>query len=84
MSKIAIIRVRGPVNLRQDVKDTLKLLKLFRKNFCVVVEKDNLSLMGMVKKVKDYVTYGDIDDETVNTQFIAECLSSDWGFYYTR
>lgn len=63
MSKIAIIRVRGAVNLRREVKDTLNLLRLYRKNFCVVVE-GNPSLMGMIKKVKDYVTYGEIDDAT--------------------
>ena len=63
MSKIAVIRVRGPVNLRKDVKDTLKLLRLYRKNFCIVVE-GNPSFIGMVNKVKDYVTFGEIDDST--------------------
>jgi len=61
MSKIAIIRIRGSVNLRKEVKDTFSLLRLYRKNYCVVVE-GTPSLMGMVKKVKDYVTYGEIDD----------------------
>ncbi len=63
MSKIAIIRVRGNVNLNRKVKDTFSLLRLYRKNFCVVVE-DNPSYKGMINKVKDYVTYGEIDDAT--------------------
>ncbi len=63
MSKIAIVRVRGSVNLNQKVKDTLNLLRLYRKNYCVVVD-DNPSYKGMVNKVKDYVTYGEIDDAT--------------------
>lgn len=63
MSKIAVVRVRGDVNLRKEVKDTLKLLRLYRKNFCVVVE-GTPSWIGMIKKVKDYVTYGEIDDAT--------------------
>ena len=63
MKKIAIVRVRGSVNLRKEIKDTLNLLRLYRKNYCVTVE-DNPSYKGMAKKVKDYVTYGEIDDET--------------------
>ena len=63
MSKIATVRVRGSVNLNQKVKDTLNLLRLYRKNYCVVVD-DNASYKGMINKVKDYVTYGEIDDTT--------------------
>ena len=63
MSKIAVVRVRGSVNLRKEVRDTLNLLRLYRKNFCIVVE-DTPSSKGMIKKVKDYITYGEIDDET--------------------
>jgi len=62
MSKVAVVRVRGDVNLKGEVKDTLKLLRLYRKNFCIVIE-DNPSLLGMVKKVKDYVTFGEVSDE---------------------
>ena len=63
MSKIAVIRIRGDVNLRHEIRDSFELLRLYRKNFCVVVE-GNESRMGMIKKVKDFVTYGEIDDET--------------------
>lgn len=63
MSKIAVIRLRGEVNLNTKVKDTLDLLRLYRKNFCVVVE-NNPSMLGMIKKVKDFITYGEINEET--------------------
>ena len=63
MSKIAIVKVRGSINLSGKVKDTLSLLRLYRKNYCVVVD-DSPSYKGMIKKVKDYVTYGEIDDGT--------------------
>ena len=63
MSKIAVVRVRGNVNLKHGVKETFTLLRLYRKNFCIVVE-DSPSIIGMIKKVKDYVTYGEIDDAT--------------------
>ncbi len=61
--KIAVIRIRGNIGLKNEIKDTLKMLNLHRSNFCVVVPKND-SYLGMIKKVKDYVTYGEIDDET--------------------
>ncbi len=63
MRRVAVVRVRGSVNLNMRIKDTLNLLRLYRKNYCVVVD-GNPSFMGMIKKVKDYVTYGEIDDVT--------------------
>jgi large subunit ribosomal protein L30 len=63
-TKIAIIRVRGPINVRKVVGDTLKMLKLHRKNYCVVIP-DTPSYRGMIYKVKDYVTWGTIDEETL-------------------
>ena len=63
MSKIAIVRVRGSINLSGKVKETFSLLRLYRKNYCVVVE-DSPSYKGMINKVKDFVTYGEIDDGT--------------------
>ena len=62
MSKVAVILVRGRVGLRQEVKDTLDMLRLYRKNFCVVLE-DNPVSRGMIKKVKDFVTWGEISEE---------------------
>ncbi len=63
MSKIAAVRVRGSVKLNTKIKITLNLLRLYRKNFCIVVD-DIPSFKGMIKKVKDYVTYGEIDEAT--------------------
>ena len=63
--KIAIVRVRGDVNLKKTLKDTLKMLKLYRKNYCVIYDAKP-SILGMVNKVKDYVTWGEIDQETLN------------------
>lgn len=63
MSKLAVVRVRGSINLRKDIKDTLNLLRLYHQNFCIVIE-NNPSNKGMVMKVKDYVTFGEIDDDT--------------------
>ena len=63
MKKIAVVRVRGSIHMRGEVKDTLNLLRLYRQNYCVVID-NNPSFLGMVNKVKDYVTYGELDDKT--------------------
>jgi large subunit ribosomal protein L30 len=61
--KFAVVLVRGKVGLPQPVKDTLLMLKLNRKNTCVVVEINPIN-KGMLMKVKDYVTWGEITEET--------------------
>ena len=64
MNKVAIIQIRGGIGIRKTVKDTLKYLKLQRKNSCVIVEPTE-STKGMILKIKDYVTWGEIDKETL-------------------
>jgi large subunit ribosomal protein L30 len=61
--QIAVILVRGLVKVTQSVKDTLALMNLKRKNNCVVLV-DNSINRGMMKKVKDYATFGIIDAAT--------------------
>ncbi len=61
--KIAAIRVRGDVGIKKGTKATLKMLRLYRKNYCAVIEKTG-SMMGMVKKAKDFITWGEINEET--------------------
>ncbi len=61
--KVAVVLIRGQVGLPQPVKDTLTMLHLGRKNHCVVIP-NTAQMMGMVKKVKDYVTYGEITEDT--------------------
>jgi len=63
---LAVIRVRGLCKVERGIKDTMNLLRLYRKNFCVVVP-NNEKYHGMVKKAKDYVTWGEIDDETFDS-----------------
>ncbi len=63
MNPIAIIRIRGTVNVRKEIQDTLYLLRLRKKHTCVVLHPNN-SLKGMIEKVKDFITWGEIDKET--------------------
>lgn len=62
--KVAVIRIRGPVKVPTKINDTLDMLRLKRKNVCVIVE-NTPAIMGMIEKVKPYVTYGIIDEETI-------------------
>lgn len=61
--RIAVVRVRGRINMSRKTRDTLNMLKLYKKNHCVVVPNTN-SYLGMINKVKDYVTFGPINQET--------------------
>ncbi len=60
----AIIRLRGSVNTKPDVKDTLRMLRLNQINHCVVVP-DTPNFRGMIQKVKDYVAFGPVSAETL-------------------
>ena len=64
-NKIAVIRIRGQVGLDKDMKETLFRMKLRRKYVCAIFEptKENL---GMVKKTRNFISYGEISDETYN------------------
>ncbi len=57
-----VIRIRGAVKARRDMKDTLVMLKLHRKNHCVLLNETD-SIKGMLQKAKDYITWGAISDE---------------------
>ena len=60
----ALVRVRGNVNVRGSIEDTLKMLRLHRVNHCVILSESPQNL-GMVQKVKDYVAYGIIDADAL-------------------
>jgi len=63
--KIAIIRIRGEHDIRKDIKDTLDMLNLRKKFTCIIVP-NTPNYLGMIKKVKDIVTFGVISEETYN------------------
>jgi large subunit ribosomal protein L30 len=66
---IAVVRVRGSVNVKSDILDTLKMLRLNRVNHCVIIPESK-EYMGMVRKVKDYVTWGEIKPEVLAKMII--------------
>ena len=66
MGKMAVIKLRSDINARQGVKDTLKMMGLTRVNPCVIVD-GNESNLGMIKKIKDYITWGEIKPEVLES-----------------
>jgi large subunit ribosomal protein L30 len=60
----AIIRLRGDVNVRPEIRYTLRLLRLHSVNHCAVVEENDYN-KGMIIKVKDYVAWGNISEDTL-------------------
>ncbi|MFH1649367.1 MAG: uL30 family ribosomal protein [Candidatus Woesearchaeota archaeon] len=60
---IAALLVRGPINIEVGIKRTLHLLRLRRKHTLVVLS-DTPEVRGMLQIVKDYITYGEISQET--------------------
>ena len=62
--KLAVIRVRGVRNVIPQIKKTLELMRLERPNHCVVIE-DSPQNLGMLNVVKDYVTFGPINETTL-------------------
>ena len=57
--KIAIIRIRGKTGVKRDISETLEMLHLSKGNTVAIIP-ETPDFMGMVKKVKDFTTYGEI------------------------
>ncbi|RLF12466.1 MAG: 50S ribosomal protein L30 [Thermoprotei archaeon] len=60
----AVIRLRGRVGVPPDIKLTLKTLRLTRNNHLTLVEATP-SNEGLLKKASEYITYGEIYEETL-------------------
>jgi large subunit ribosomal protein L30 len=61
---LAAVLLRGLIGLNQDIKDTLRMLNLQKRYSCAIV-LDNPVNRGMMHKCKDYITYGEVSDETI-------------------
>lgn len=60
----AVVRLRSTIHATREVKETLRMLNLHRVNSCTLIP-DNPSYRGMLQKVKDYVTWGEVSEEMV-------------------
>jgi large subunit ribosomal protein L30 len=62
---IAAVRVRGRTGVKKGIQDTMSMLKLTRINHLILLQEDP-SYRGMLLKAKDYITWGEIDAETIS------------------
>ena len=62
---IAAVRVRGPVDVPDKVESTMESLGLKSRNSCVLVDSTNEAVVGMLEKVSNYITYGNVSDEVL-------------------
>jgi len=60
----AVVKVRGTISAQREARETLELLRLARTNHAVLVD-NRPSFMGMLYRVQNYVTWGEVSKETV-------------------
>lgn len=61
---LAAIRIAGSIGVRKEIEDTLRMLRLKDVNNCVLLE-EKPETKGMIEKCRYYITYGEIDKETL-------------------
>lgn len=61
---LAVVRIRGRIGVRRELNETMDRLRLNRVNNLVIIHGTK-SAIGMIKKVGDFVTYGEINAETL-------------------
>lgn len=59
-----VIRISGMIKIPEKIKETLFRMKLRRKYSAVLMEENNSS-EKILKKVRSYVAYGKINEETL-------------------
>jgi large subunit ribosomal protein L30 len=60
----AVVRIRGTIGTTRGLKDTLEMLRLNNVNACSLV-LENSTYKGMLNVVKDWVTWGEVDKNTL-------------------
>jgi len=60
---IAVIRIKGQIGINRKIAETLHRLRLRRKYSCVVIVKPKKEELGMIKKIKDFTAFGEINKE---------------------
>ena len=61
-----VIRVRSDRGVTKKIRDTMAMLNLTRVNHAVLIP-ETASYAGMLHKVKDFVTWGEVDAGTIST-----------------
>lgn len=62
---LAIIRIRGSVGVDKEREYVFKLMHLTRKNHAILLA-DSPSNHGSILKIKDYVTWGEVSQDSIS------------------
>jgi large subunit ribosomal protein L30 len=62
--RLLVLRLRGDVDVRDEIRQTLRMLRLHKVNHATLVDGSE-SYLGMLQKVKDYAAWGEISAETL-------------------
>ena len=59
-----MVKVRGSISAKREARETLDMLNLDKTNNAVLID-NRPSYMGMLYRVQNYVTWGEVSKETV-------------------
>jgi len=62
---ICVVRVRGTISASRDVRETLKMFRLTRNNYAVLID-NRPSFIGMLKAAQNFITWGEASKEIVH------------------
>ena len=63
MTKIVAVKIRSSIDASRSISDTIESLELESNNSVRIMENSD-SNRGMLEKVKDYVAYGEVEEDT--------------------
>ncbi|MEM3832941.1 MAG: 50S ribosomal protein L30 [Thermoprotei archaeon] len=69
MGLLAIIRIRGTVNMNSKEETALKILRLHKRNHTTLVS-NTPQMIGILKTAWKYITWGEIDKTTLQLLLI--------------
>lgn len=61
--RVVVIRIAGRTGVKKKIKDTLNMLRLYKKHNCIIIP-NTAPFLGMLSKVKEHVTWGELDEKT--------------------
>ncbi len=64
MTMLLVIRIKGEINVRDRVEETLKLMNLKRK-YNATILKDSDVVRGMLQNAKDCIVWSKVDAQTI-------------------
>ena len=62
---LAVVRIRGEVKVSDKIENTMQMLGLKRRNMVSLVS-NNETTLGMIRRIEDFVTWGEVSDDIVN------------------